>query len=124
MEKELASKIFLQEDYSSKKNMEEHIKEYINKLKESFPLAIITREFYKGNGILIRATQIENNYIKKVKDQKEIKLDNEQEKEFERIKERGINGVGENVVKEISNGKSRERGLHNSRENGRERGGR
>ena len=124
MEKELESKIFIQEDYSSKNNMEEHIKDYINKLKQSLPLAIVTKEFYKGNGILVRATQIENNYIKKVEDQKESELDDEQEKESERIKEREINGLGENVVKEISNKKSRERELNNSRGNGRERGGR
>lgn len=122
MEREFASKIFLQEDYSSKDNMEERIKEYINKLRESFPFAIVTKEFYKGKGILVRATKVENNYIKKVEEKKE--LENEQEKEFERIRERGINGLGENVGKELSHGKSREREFNNSRGNGRERGGR
>ena len=58
MEKELDSKIFMINDYSDKNNMEEHIKEYIKKLKMAYPTAIITREFYKGENILVRATQI------------------------------------------------------------------
>lgn len=33
MEKEIESKIFMLEDYASKNNMEEHIKEYIRKSK-------------------------------------------------------------------------------------------
>lgn len=60
MEKELASKIFMLEDYNSKENMEEHIKEYIRKLKIEYPTAIVTREFYKGENILVRATLIYN----------------------------------------------------------------
>ena len=58
MEKEIASKIFMVNDYASKNNMEEHIKEYIRKLKIEYPTAIITREFHKGENILVRATQI------------------------------------------------------------------
>lgn len=58
MEKELASKIFMLEDYNSKENMEKHIKEYIRKLKIEYPTAIVTREFYKGENILVRATLI------------------------------------------------------------------
>ena len=54
MEKELDSKIFMINDYSDKNNMEEHIKEYIKKLKIDYPTAIITREFYKGENILVR----------------------------------------------------------------------
>ena len=60
MEKELVSKVFILENYSSKTNMEEHIKEYIKKLKIEYPSAIITKEFYKGENILVRATLIEN----------------------------------------------------------------
>jgi predicted RNase H-related nuclease YkuK (DUF458 family) len=60
MEKELASKIFMLNDYSNKNNMEEHIKEYIKKLKSEYSTAIITREFYKGENILVRATQVYN----------------------------------------------------------------
>ena len=51
MEKQLASKIFILSDYTSKENMEEHIKEYINQLKANFPSSIVTREFYKGNNV-------------------------------------------------------------------------
>lgn len=58
MEKELASKIFMINDYASKNNMEEHIKEYIRKLKSEYPTACITKEFYKGENILVRATEI------------------------------------------------------------------
>lgn len=57
MEKELASKIFMINDYACKNNMEEQIKEYIRKLKLEYPTACITREFYKGENILIRATE-------------------------------------------------------------------
>ena len=111
MEKQLASKIFILDDYNSKENMEEHIKEYINKLKIDFPLAIVTREFYKENGVLVRATQINSNFNKK-----EHHLEKELEKEEVRIKERGINGLGENVYREKDTG-------HNGG-NERERGGR
>ena len=67
MEKELASKIFMLEDYNSKENMEEHIKEYIRKLKIEYPTAIVTREFYKGENILVRVTLIydKSNNIRK-----------------------------------------------------------
>ena len=67
MEKELASKIFVLEDYNSKENMEEHIKEYIRKLKIEYPTAIVTREFYKGENILVRVTLIydKSNNIRK-----------------------------------------------------------
>lgn len=100
MERELASKIFILEDYNSKENMEEQIKEYVNILKIKFPFAIITKEFYKGNNILVRATQI-NNYMKK-SDKDEL------EREEVRIKEKGINGLGENVYRDRGN--ERERG--------------
>ena len=73
MEKELDSKIFMINDYSDKNNMEEHIKEYIKKLKIDYPTAIITREFYKGKNILVRATQIyEIKNIKHISREKEI----------------------------------------------------
>lgn len=73
MEKELDSKIFMINDYSDKNNMEEHIKEYIKKLKIDYPTAIITREFYKGKNILVRATQIhEKKNIKHISREKEI----------------------------------------------------
>lgn len=74
MQKELASKIFFIIDYNSKKNMEEHVKKYIIKLKEIYPNAVITREFYKGQNILVRATEVNNktNNIKKNNKEREI----------------------------------------------------
>lgn len=111
MEKQLASKIFILSDYTSKENMEEHIKEYINQLKANFPSSIVTREFYKGNNVLVRATQINFNLNKK---EQHIEKEDELEKEGVRIKERGINGLGENVYREKNTGHNggneRERG--------------
>lgn len=92
MERELAKKLFILEDYNSKENMEEHIKEYIYMLKEKFPDSIITREFYKGSNVLVRATQTHTNNQDKNKD--------EYEREEVRIKEKGINGLGGNVYRE------------------------
>ncbi|HJJ04641.1 MAG TPA: hypothetical protein OIM45_01995 [Clostridiaceae bacterium] len=76
MEKELDSKIFFINDYTSKNNMEEHIKEYIRKLNIDHPNAIITKEFYRGKNILVRATEIKNNNTEKEKEnQKEKEID-------------------------------------------------
>lgn len=75
MERELESKIFMLEDYNSKENMEEHIKEYIYKLKQKYPNAIITKEFYKSQNILVRATEIENKTIYNKSKDKEREID-------------------------------------------------
>lgn len=74
MEKEIASKIFMIEDYKNKESMELHIKEYIIKLKEEYPDSVITREFYKGQNILVRATEICNKTtnIKQINKEREI----------------------------------------------------
>ena len=73
MEKELASKIFITKDYNSKENMEEHIKEYIRKLKIEYPQATVTKEFYRGNNILVRVTEVHNKInIKQKNKEKEI----------------------------------------------------
>lgn len=74
MEKEIASKIFMIEDYKNKESMELHIKEYIIKLKEEYPDSVITREFYKGQHILVRATEIYNKTtnIKQINKEREI----------------------------------------------------
>lgn len=100
MERELTSKIFILEEYTSKENMEEHIKEYIYMLKEKYPYAIITREFYKGSNVLVRVTQTNTNIQDKNKE--------EYEREEVRIKEKGINGLGDNVYRDRGN--ERERG--------------
>lgn len=76
MEKELNSKIFMIENYSSKNNMEEQIKKYIKKLKIEYPTAIITKEFYKDKNILVRATLVENKT-------NNVKIVNEKNKERE-----------------------------------------
>lgn len=57
MEKELASKIFMIDDYENKNEMEEKIKEFMKELKKEYPNATITKEFYKGVNILVRATE-------------------------------------------------------------------
>ena len=76
MEKELASKIFMLKDYNSKENMEEHIKEYIRKLKEDYPESIVTKEFYKGENVLVRATEIYNSInVKQNQKNKEKEID-------------------------------------------------
>lgn len=76
MEKELASKIFMVNDYASKNNMEEQIKEYIRKLKNEYPTAIVTKEFYKEENILVRATEVYNKpQSKKKEKEKELEDD-------------------------------------------------
>lgn len=93
MEKELESKIFMFDNYQEKDQMEKDIKEYIRKLKRIYNDAIVTREFYKGKNVLVRATKITISSIKKDK----IVKENQLEKEEIRIKEKGINGLGENI---------------------------
>lgn len=102
MEKELETKVFLVQNYTSKEDMEKDIKEYMSKLKNRYPLAIVTREFYKGKNILVRATKITAQSIKKDNIEKDYKL----EKEEVRIKEKGINGLGENSP-QIANGRNK-----------------
>lgn len=111
MEREIESKIFYLNKYQSKKDMEIEIKEYIKKLKFRYPESIVTKEFYEGTNILVRATIINNNnYNKEMKKENNLELG---EKEEVRIKEKGINGLGENVDRTRENnhgGSERERG--------------
>ena len=73
MEKEVASKVFMIKDYKEKKDMKEHIEEYIRSLKKEYPTAVITKEFYKGENIIVRATEIFNNKnIKQKQNEKEL----------------------------------------------------
>ena len=60
MERELENKIFMLNEYLNKEDMEKRIKKYIEDLKFKYPNAIITREFYKGQNILVKATEISN----------------------------------------------------------------
>ncbi|MBQ9659610.1 MAG: hypothetical protein IJV31_12825 [Clostridia bacterium] len=62
-------------EYTSKEDMEEKIKKYIEVLKLRYPNAIITREFYKGQNILVRVTEIEYKDSNKKTINKERKID-------------------------------------------------
>lgn len=76
MERELEHKIFWENDYTNKNDMEKEIKEYISDLKSRYPLAIVTREFHKGKNVLVRATEIKSrNNLKKQDKDKEIEID-------------------------------------------------
>lgn len=75
MERELENKIFMLNEYTSKEDMEERIKKYIEELKLKYPNAIITREFYKGQNILVRATEIEYKASNKKTINKEREID-------------------------------------------------
>lgn len=63
------------EAYSNKERMELSIKEYIRNLKQEYPSAVITREFYKECNILVRATIIENMTVEKKQNNKEREKD-------------------------------------------------
>ena len=75
MERELENKIFILKEYTNKDEMEENIKKYIELLKNKYPNAIITREFYKGQNVLIRATEINNKSIESKQINKEKEID-------------------------------------------------
>ena len=63
MERELEKKIFILSEYLSNEDMEENVNKYIEVLKKKYQNAIITKEFYKGQNILVRATLLENKTI-------------------------------------------------------------
>lgn len=75
MERELENKIFMLNEFINKDDMEENIKKYIDILKNKYPNAIITREFYKGQNILIRATEISYKAITNKQVNKEREID-------------------------------------------------
>ena len=76
MERELEHKIFWENDYINKNDMEKEIIEYISDLKSKYPLAIVTREFHKGKNVLVRAAEIKSkNNLKKQDKDKEIEID-------------------------------------------------
>lgn len=75
MERELENKIFMLNEFINKDDMEENIKKYIEILKNKYQNAIITREFYKGKNILVRATEISNKVINNKKINKEREID-------------------------------------------------
>lgn len=75
MERELENKIFMLNEFINKDDMEENIKKYLVILKNKYPNAIITREFYKGQNILVRATEISNKAITNKQVNKEREID-------------------------------------------------
>ncbi len=75
MERELENKIFMFDKYINKDDMEENIKKYIEILKNKYPNAVITREFYKGQNILVRATEIEHKTVITKQNSKEKEMD-------------------------------------------------
>ena len=75
LERELEKKIFMFDEYINKDDMEESIKKYIVILKNKYPNAVITREFYKGQNILVRATEIENKETISKRNNKEKEID-------------------------------------------------
>ena len=75
MERELENKIFMANEYTNKDDMEEKIKEYIEVLKFKYPNAIITREFYKGQNVLVRVTETNNRVIANKQVNKEREID-------------------------------------------------
>ena len=64
MERELESRIFMFEDYKNG-DIKEDIKKYIKELNNKFPSAIVTNEFYRGKGIIVRATEINSKVNRK-----------------------------------------------------------
>ena len=75
MERELESNVFMLNEYTNKEDMEEKIKKYVVVLKLKYPNAIITREFYKGQNILVRVTEISNKTITNKQVNKEREID-------------------------------------------------
>ena len=75
MEREFENKIFMLNEFINRDDMEENIKKYIEILKNKYPNAIITREFYKGQNILVRATEIDNKVITNKQVNKEREID-------------------------------------------------
>ena len=65
----------MQNEFINKDDMEENIKKYIDILKNKYPNAIITREFYKEQNILVRATEISNKAITNKQVNKEREID-------------------------------------------------
>ena len=75
MERELEKKIFILSEYLSNEDMEENVNKYIEVLKKKYSNAIITKEFYKGQNILVRATLVENKTINLKQKENEREID-------------------------------------------------
>jgi len=75
MERELEKKVFLLNKYVSNEEMEKSVKKYIEMLKNKYTNAVITREFYKSQNILVRATLIETKTINLKQKENEREID-------------------------------------------------
>jgi len=75
MERELEKKIFILDEFVSNEEMEKSVKKYTEMLKNKYTNAVITKEFYKGQNILIRATLIENKTINLKEKDTELEID-------------------------------------------------
>ena len=58
MERELYSKIIYFEDYSSKDIFDFEVEKEYKRIKQEYADCVVTKEFYKGNNILIRACKL------------------------------------------------------------------
>lgn len=75
MERELENKIFMLKVFLNKDDFEKSIKDYLKILKIKYPNAIITREFYKGQNIFVRAIEVHSITINDKNKNKERELD-------------------------------------------------
>ena len=64
MEKELYSKIIYFEDYRNKDIFDIEVEKEYKRIKQEYLGCVVTKEFYKGNNILIRACEIKKISIK------------------------------------------------------------
>ena len=72
---EKKTKIFLIDAFKDRHEMEEDIKSYIEIMKNNYPNAVITREFYKGSNSLVRVTEIKNKQHNIKQNNKEREID-------------------------------------------------
>jgi len=74
MEYELERKIFYVEDFVTYSEMTKAVEIYFKQLQKDYPTAVVTKEYYKGKSILVRATKIVKNYTEKEKEENDIEI--------------------------------------------------
>ncbi len=90
MEKELESKIFYIKDYDGRESLKFEVNKYIRALKEKYKECIVTKEFFKGENILVRCVKVNFEQNRTIKSEKQIEKNGK-----ERYKEeRTIGGGG------------------------------
>lgn len=92
MEKELERKIFNVNEYKTKEDMSLDINKYIKEMKRKYENAIVTKEFYDSNNILVRVTNIYNyskNKFKSIEEKERILELGTRQKTVEKEKTRG-----------------------------------